>query len=550
MTGADGNFISDVWMTTLACDLLRSGQRVRLVARGWSMWPVLRDGDSVEIAPARAQDLKPGEIGAWETGAREAGGLVLHRLVRWEASGARGIFRGDACPAPDSPVAAEQVVGRVTACWRGRRQVGTWGYRGRLALCLQPVWRVLFAIASGVLRFYRGGPSLLPGSAERVVRERVLLNGAQGIFSGSGVFSRAGGVEAIVSCVLNEPAYQHLLPLVARACRVGEVEGGHPGLRERLQAEEDRALFHSAQAEGLLRHLAAILERAGVEMLVVKGAALAFTGVYAESHLRQGADVDTLCLPGQERLLTELLLQDGFENAEPEYPVDYYLRYRGEVAFFHRSAPRWPTLELHWVAGGSLFYGRRLSVERLWRESRPGPWGKGLRVLSPEMELLHSLVHLTKHLRVLRPVWALDIALLARQGMDWACVEREIVAARLEWPAWLVFEWVESRVPGTVPSDLIRRVRAGRARGLRAWPEMRMLHAVRSRQTRWIEALCLPTWRQRLGYLSEQALPSRFVMERLYPESKGRWLVPWYLRRWGRLAREILRRDGKVPGGE
>ncbi len=308
-------------------------------------------------------------------------------------------------------------------------------------------------------------------------------------------------------------------------------------------------MFHSAQAEGLLRHLAAILHKAGQEILVVKGTALAFTGVYAEPHLRQGADVDTLCLPGQERVLTELLLKEGFENAEPEYPVEYYLRYRSEVAFFRRSAPRWPTLELHWSAGGSLFYGRRLSVERLWQDSRPGPWGSGLRVLSPEMELLHSLAHLTKHLRVLRPVWAFDIVLLARQGLNWDRVEREIGAARLEWPAWIVFEWVESRVPGTVPPDLIRRMRAGRERGLRTWPEMRILHAVRSRQTRWIEALCLPTWGQRLGYLCEQALPSRFVMERLYPEAKGRWLVPFQIRRWARIFRESFENDGRMPAG-
>jgi hypothetical protein len=357
-------------------------------------------------------------------------------------------------------------------------------------------------------------------------------------------------MEAVVSTVLDDPACQHLIPLIARESRISSIEGLNPGLRERLQVEEDRALFHSAQAEGLLCHLAALLNRAGLELLVVKGTALAFTGVYAEPHLRQGADVDTLCLPGQERVLTELFLQEGFENAEPEYPVDYYLRYRSEVAFFRRSAPRWPTLELHWTAGGSLFYGRRLSVERLWQDSRPGPWGSGLRVLSPEMELVHSLAHLTKHLRVLRPVWALDIALLARQGLDWDRVEREIVAARLEWPAWIAFEWVESRVPGTVPSDLIRRVRAGRARGLRAWPEMRMLHAVRSRQIRWIEALCLPTWRQRLGYLREQVLPSRFVMERLYPEVKGRCLAFCYIRRWVRLAREGLGGAGRTSAGE
>jgi hypothetical protein len=356
--------------------------------------------------------------------------------------------------------------------------------------------------------------------------------------------------DEMISTVLEDPAYQHLLPLIARECRTHPIHGLSPDLQKRLQDEEDRALFHSAQTEGLLCHLAALLRQAGRELLVVKGTALAFTGVYAEPHLRQGADVDTLCLPGQERLLTELLIKSGFENAEPEYPVEYYLRYRSEVAFFRRSAPRWPTLEVHWTAGGSLFYGRRLKAERLWQDSRPGPWGEGLRVLSPEMELVHSLAHLTKHLRVLRPVWALDVALLARHGLDWDRVEREIRAARLEWPAWIVFEWVESRIPGTIPPDLIRRMRTARAQGLGAWPEMRILHAVRSRQTRWIEALCLPTWGQRLGYLREQAWPSRFVMERLYPEAHGRSLAFFRVRRWMRILGEGWRKTDRSPTGE
>ncbi|HPS01300.1 MAG TPA: nucleotidyltransferase family protein, partial [Candidatus Sumerlaeota bacterium] len=370
VTGGEGDSNPPIEGNALAQELLREGQPVCLIARGWSMWPVLRDGDRVEIVPVRPEDLQLGEIGAWveSSPASESGGLVLHRLIRWERAGRIGIFQGDACPASDAPVAAERIVGRVSACWRRGKRVRGAGWGGRLALLLQPLWRALFAAAAAGLRFYRGGPSLLPGSGVRAARERALLAFTQREWSHRGVtVSPFAGVDEVVATVLEDPAYQHLIPLVARGCRLHPIEGLNSDLQKRLLAEEDRALFYSAQTEGLLRHLADVLRRAGQELLVVKGTALAFTGVYAEPHLRQGADVDTLCLPGQERLLTDLLLQNGFENVEPEYPLEYYLRYRSEVALFRRSAPRWPTLEVHWTAGGSLFYGRRLKAERLWQ---------------------------------------------------------------------------------------------------------------------------------------------------------------------------------------
>ena len=326
-----------------------------------------------------------------------------------------------------------------------------------------------------------------------------------------------------------------------------------------LSEAENRALYDSAQAEALLRHLAQCATQAGIELLVVKGPALGHGGIYPAPHARPVSDVDLVCLPADRTRLVRHLLADGFVNAEPEYPVAYYLRYRGEVALWRPDSPRWPCVEVHWGAAGGLYFGRHLPARRLLDSSVPGFWGPGLRVLAPEMEFAHAVAHLAKHVRAMRPVWALDLALLARRGLDWARVTAILRRARLHRVAVPVLSWVAERVPGAGPPRLLGNGvlqrgahsgwRSGGNGGRLSWTEARMLHAGGSGIGRWIEAMSLPTWRQRLGYLGETLAPRRAVMERLYPQARGRALWLFHLRRWGRLLLPWRRVTAQERGG-
>jgi hypothetical protein len=47
--------------------------------------------------------------------------------------------------------------------------------------------------------------------------------------------------------------------------------------------------------------------------------------------------------------------------------------------------------------------------------------------------------------------------------------------------------------------------------------------------------------------MREVAAPSRPVMQRLYPEAKNRWILPFHLRRWRRLLGKLTRRT--LPDG-
>ncbi len=88
-------------------ELLREGQRVRCTARGGSMWPVVRDGATMEVTPCAAASLRPGELGAFVGAER----VVIHRVVAHENGGVR--FRGDALGYDDGVVPAALVLGRA-----------------------------------------------------------------------------------------------------------------------------------------------------------------------------------------------------------------------------------------------------------------------------------------------------------------------------------------------------------------------------------------------------------------------------------------------------
>ncbi|MGA6959434.1 MAG: hypothetical protein WBY38_08500, partial [Candidatus Acidiferrales bacterium] len=100
------------------CDatLLR-GLPMRFQARGQSMQPNVRNGDTVEVAPISAGKPERGDIVL----ARGRAGFRLHRVVGWDAATGKVVTRGDAGQGNDEP--AEMVLGKVTAIERNGKKV-------------------------------------------------------------------------------------------------------------------------------------------------------------------------------------------------------------------------------------------------------------------------------------------------------------------------------------------------------------------------------------------------------------------------------------------
>jgi hypothetical protein len=81
-----------------------------LTVRGHCMAPRLRDGDRVEVAPARR--YWPGDVVAFET---PQGRIAVHRLLGYRPLAGRLalVTRGDRCREADAPLAVARLIGRA-----------------------------------------------------------------------------------------------------------------------------------------------------------------------------------------------------------------------------------------------------------------------------------------------------------------------------------------------------------------------------------------------------------------------------------------------------
>jgi len=91
----------------LAADFLREGHTVEVPLGGSSMRPLFAPGDTLRIRPARAADLRPGDVIIVDLG----GQLLCHRLVY--VAGDHFVSRGDDAPEHDPPLPLDAIIGRV-----------------------------------------------------------------------------------------------------------------------------------------------------------------------------------------------------------------------------------------------------------------------------------------------------------------------------------------------------------------------------------------------------------------------------------------------------
>jgi phage repressor protein C with HTH and peptisase S24 domain len=87
--------------------MLREGRAIDLYAPGTSMRPLFPPGSTVRVFPARAADVRLGDVVLVDFD----GLLVAHRLIR--ARNGRIVTRGDATPHADREMPAEAIVGKV-----------------------------------------------------------------------------------------------------------------------------------------------------------------------------------------------------------------------------------------------------------------------------------------------------------------------------------------------------------------------------------------------------------------------------------------------------
>src|SRR3954470_45930 len=111
---------SDIFDSVVA-EGLANGAAVRFRAEGLSMYPTIRDGETITVVAVSAAEVVRGDILLCRHGAR----LLAHRVVAVDASSRARTFslRGDAKLACDAPVGERALVGKVIDVYRRGRRV-------------------------------------------------------------------------------------------------------------------------------------------------------------------------------------------------------------------------------------------------------------------------------------------------------------------------------------------------------------------------------------------------------------------------------------------
>lgn len=106
-------------------EALLEGLPLRVKSRGYSMYPFIKNGDTIQIEVINADKLKLGNIVFY---CLPSGTFVVHRLIKKNGSGSL-FTNGDNMRQYDEPIDEEQVFGRVIQIERNGRALKL---RGRL----------------------------------------------------------------------------------------------------------------------------------------------------------------------------------------------------------------------------------------------------------------------------------------------------------------------------------------------------------------------------------------------------------------------------------
>ena len=126
----------------LISDLLANGLKVKFRAPGYSMYPTILHEDVITVEPIRPEVVQVGDIVLY----RNENSVIAHRVIKIENKSSIHtdsqssvispqsffILRGDARPACDDPINAEQILGKVVSVERNGRCINPYSLKIRL----------------------------------------------------------------------------------------------------------------------------------------------------------------------------------------------------------------------------------------------------------------------------------------------------------------------------------------------------------------------------------------------------------------------------------
>jgi Uncharacterised nucleotidyltransferase len=214
-------------------------------------------------------------------------------------------------------------------------------------------------------------------------------------------------------------------------------------------AAENRGLFDAT------RRLLLALRNAGIETLVLKGAALA-VAYYRDPGLRPMTDVDVLVPPARAEAAVDVLRSAGWApKTIGVTPASLEVQHaRPFVDVDGRQC------DLHW--------------HTYWEDCRPGAddelWaasirldfeGTPTRMLGPADQLLHLCVHGSRPVRWPPLLWIPDVLLLLRAGgVDWPRLVTQAARRGFALRTRAMLGYLSNALAAPIPADALARLQA------------------------------------------------------------------------------------------
>lgn len=353
--------------------------------------------------------------------------------------------------------------------------------------------------------------------------------------------------------------------LYAALLAVNRLHAAPVAVRAQVEAAYWRTKIANLLALDVVHQLVGTLAAANVPVVVLKGAALAFT-LYGDPACRPLGDIDLLVPADQVVAALQELGRLGYgpppgslaENVAARLVAgdDGLLRRCGEVTLLRCG--RLPTqLDLHWGLNGREALRQRMDADWFWDHTRLVPMGRQeVRVLDEAAQLLHLCAHTLQH-GVPRLRWTYDIALLlARHSLAWEdvlagaalcglglAVQSSLAAVVLIWGVGPSTS-MQERLAGIPVTEVERRLRRFAASGDR-------------RAVAVYDALSQPDLGSVLDVWLGAALPPVAYLRQHYHFADGRLLPAYYLLHalrgtvmagWGALCVLSACGDQPVPG--
>lgn len=225
---------------------------------------------------------------------------------------------------------------------------------------------------------------------------------------------------------------------------------------------------YAAQAVSLVREqawteLLNALQTAGISILVLKGAALAYT-VYPDPVLRSTGDIDLLLnprdLPGASAILKGL----GFEpEPEPQQRINpFNTGWTGELSFVRKHQGMTIAVDLHWqlFAIEWLRHITKVDVEALWEHAIPFSIGQvTAHTLACEDMLFHVCLHISLHGFTHFRGYVDIVQLLEYGDLDWNLFLQRVRANGFRVACYFPLWWLAQYRAGIVPDEVLIALR-------------------------------------------------------------------------------------------